>query len=66
LRAHADTLVEVETAFLDDPVFQSPRLGNLPLEIQVGRVDARPGQIAQHGLQAFDGHATGCQEVFAD
>ncbi len=66
LRAHTDALVKVETAFLDDAVFESPRLGNLALEIQIGRVDARPGQITEHGLQTFDGHATGCQEVFTD
>ncbi len=66
LRTYTNPLIKVETAFLDDAVFQGPGLGNLPLEIQVGRIDARPGEIAQHGLQAFDGHATGCQEVFTD
>ena len=66
LRANAYALVKVETAFLDDPIFQRPGLGNLPLEIQVSRIDTRPGQIAEHGLQAFDGHATGCQEVITD
>ncbi|MCY1172344.1 hypothetical protein D9M73_124770 [compost metagenome] len=66
LRAHTDTLVEVEAAFLDDAVFQRPGLGNLPLEIQVGGIDARPGQVAEHTLQAFDRYATGCQEVFTD
>lgn len=66
MRTHADTLVEVEAAFLDDPVFQRPRLGNLPLEIQVGGIDARAGEIAEHTLQALDRYAAGRQEVFTD
>jgi len=59
-------LVEVETAFLDDAVFQRPGLGNLTLEIQVGRVDARAGQLAQHRLQAVEREAAGGQQVVAD
>src|SRR5471032_1297726 len=59
LRPHADALVEVEAAFLDDAVFQRPGLGNLALEIQIGSIDARAGQIAEHTLQALDGHAAG-------
>jgi len=66
LGAHAHALVEVEAAFLDDAVFQRPRLGNLPLEIQVGSVDARPREFAQHRLQAVQGQAAGGQQVFAD
>ncbi|MNH93559.1 hypothetical protein D3C73_461630 [compost metagenome] len=66
LRTHAHTLVEVEAAFLDDAVFQRPGLGNLPLEIQVGGIDARAGQVAEHTLQAFDRYAAGRQEVFTD
>jgi len=59
LRPHADALVEVEAAFLDDAVFQRPGLGNLALKIQIGSIDARAGQIAEHTLQALDGHAAG-------
>ncbi|MNC11682.1 hypothetical protein D3C75_593850 [compost metagenome] len=66
LRTHTDTLVKVEAAFLDDAVFQRPGLGDLPLEIQVGRIDARPGQVAEHALQALDRDATGRQQVFTD
>lgn len=66
LRTHANTLVKVEAAFLDDAVFQRPGLGDLPLEIQVGSIDARPGQIAEHALQALDRDATGRQQVFTD
>ncbi|MNO62091.1 hypothetical protein D3C76_527620 [compost metagenome] len=66
LRPYADALVKIETAFLDDAVLQRPGLGNLPLEVQVGRIDAWACQLTQHRLQVFDLQATGCQQVFAD
>ncbi|MNZ22966.1 hypothetical protein D3C78_400680 [compost metagenome] len=66
LGTHAHALVKIEAAFFDDAVFQRPGFGNLPLEVQVGGIDAWPGQLAQHRLQAVEGQAARRQQVFAD
>ena len=66
LGAHADALIEVEAAFLDDAVFQGPGFRDLALEIQIGGVDARAGEFAQHARQLLDTQAAGGQQVFAD
>ncbi|MNC30326.1 hypothetical protein D3C75_786080 [compost metagenome] len=66
LRAHADALVEVEAAFLDDAVLEHPRLGHLALEIQIGGVDAGAGQLVEQHRQALQAEAAGGQQLGAD
>ncbi|MCY1419394.1 hypothetical protein D9M71_349830 [compost metagenome] len=66
LGAHADALVEVEAAFLDDAVLQHPGLGNLPLEVQVGGIYAGTGEFAEDRRQLLDAEVTGRQQVLAD
>ncbi|MNN04396.1 hypothetical protein D3C81_1171210 [compost metagenome] len=66
LGAHADALVEVEAAFLDDAVLEHPRLGHLALEVQVGGIDAGPGQLAEQRRQALQAEAAGGQQLLAD
>ena len=36
------------------------------MEVQVGSVDARPGEFAQHARQLLDGEAAGCQQLVTD
>ncbi|MCY1352550.1 hypothetical protein D9M69_388560 [compost metagenome] len=66
LRAHPDALVEVEAAVLDDAVLQHPGLRDVALEIQVGGIDARPGQLAEQCRQGLDGQVAGGQQLLAD
>lgn len=65
-RAHTNALVEVETAFLDDTVFEHPALGNLTLEIQVAGIHARPGQLTEQNRQLLKAQTTRSQQMFAD
>ena len=66
LGAHANALVEVEAAFLDDAVLQHPGLGDLALEVQIGGVDAGAGQFAEDRRQLLDGQVAGAQQMTAD
>ncbi|MNQ20466.1 hypothetical protein D3C85_335550 [compost metagenome] len=66
LGTHADALIEVETALLDDAVLQHPGLGHLALEIQIGRIDTGTGQLAQHPGQMVEGQAARAQQVLTD
>ena len=66
LGAHADTLVEMEAAFLDDAVLENPGLGHQRLEVQVGGIDARPRQLAQQARQVFDAQAARRQQTLTD
>ncbi|MCY1405033.1 hypothetical protein D9M71_202600 [compost metagenome] len=66
LRAHADTLVHVEAAFLDDAVLEHPGLGHLALEVQVRGIDARAAQLMQQRRQLLDIQPAGDQQVLAD
>ncbi len=50
-RAHADALLDRMVAFLDDAVFEHPRLAARVLEIQIGRVDGRTDQLREHAIQ---------------
>ena len=63
LRAYAHALIEVEAAFLDDAVFQHPGFRHLTMEIQIGGIDTRPRQLAQHRRQTLDRQATRAQQV---
>jgi hypothetical protein len=49
--AHADALLDVEAARLDDAFFQAPGLGTRVLEIQVGVIDVVPEQLAEDALE---------------
>ena len=66
MRTHADALIEIEAALLDDPVLQHPGLGYLALEIQISRVDARPGDLTQHRAEAIQSQVTWGEQVLAD
>ena len=66
LGAHADTLIEVEAAFLDDAVFQHPGFRDLTMEIQIGGIDTRPRQLTQHRGQTLDRQAARTQQVLTD
>ncbi|MNM94973.1 hypothetical protein D3C81_1073960 [compost metagenome] len=66
LRAHADALVHVEAAFLDDAVLEHPRLGNSTLEVQVGGIDTRAAQLLQQRRQLLDIQPAWGQQVLAD
>ena len=46
--AHADALVDVEAAGLDDALLQAPGLGARVLEIEVGVIDAVAEHLAEH------------------
>jgi hypothetical protein len=48
---HADALVDVETAGLDDAVFQAPGLGLAVLEIKVAEIDLPGHQPADHPIE---------------
>ena len=63
LRAYAHALIEVEAAFLDDAVFQHPGFRHLTMEVQIGGIDTRPRQLAQHRRQTLDRQATRAQQV---
>ncbi|MCY1414962.1 hypothetical protein D9M71_304280 [compost metagenome] len=66
LRTHADTLVHVETAFLDDAVLKHPRLGDSTLEVQVCGIDTRAAQLLQQRRQLLDIQPARGQQVLAD
>jgi len=44
---HADTLIDVVAARLDDALLQAPGLGTRVLEVEVGVVDAVAEQVAE-------------------
>ncbi|MNZ64434.1 hypothetical protein D3C78_826020 [compost metagenome] len=48
LSTYAYPLIKVETAFFDNAVFKCPGFRYLPLEVQVGGINAGPGQLTQH------------------
>jgi len=50
-RSHADTLVDIEAAFLDDAVFQSPGFEARCLEVHVRQIQAPIHELPEGGLQ---------------
>ena len=50
-RAHADALLDVEAAGLDDALLQAPALVARVLEVEVGVVDLARGERAEHALE---------------
>lgn len=65
LRANANPWSRLKLPSLTMPS-SSAQDSEICLEVQVGGVDARPGQVTQDRLKVFDGHATRRQQVFAD
>src|SRR5262249_43444535 len=49
--AHADALLDVEAARLDDALFQAPALEARVLEVEVGEIDAVRAEDAEHALE---------------
>ena len=67
LGAHADPLIDIETAVLDDTVFQHPGLTDLVLEIQVRRIHPRGRhQLPQHAGEAVGAQFGGQQQATFD
>jgi len=61
--AHADALLDGEAAGLHDALLQAPALRARVLEVQVGVVDAAPGERAEHGVQAPGGEVVRRQQA---
>ena len=62
-RPHAHALLDRVAAVLDDALLQRPRLAARMLEIQIGGVDPRPHQLAEHALEVAGGDAAGGQQL---
>src|SRR5204862_6780564 len=60
--AHADALLDVEAAGLDDPFLEAPALGARVLEIKVGVIDAARGERAEDALELARGELEGGEE----
>jgi hypothetical protein len=60
--AHADALFDVETARLDDALFEAPGLGAGVLEIQVGVIDMVAEQLAEHALELVRSQSVGLEQ----
>ena len=57
-RAHADALLDRMIAFLDDAVLEHPGLAARMLEVEIGGVDGRPDELAEHAVEVGRGEAT--------
>ena len=60
--AHADALVDVEAARLDDALVEAPRLGTRILEIEVGIIDLMRQDLAEGARQVALGQREGRQQ----
>ncbi len=64
--AHADALLQMEAALLDDAILEHPGLGNLILKVQVRRIHAGPGEFTEQAWQVIDTQAARCQQSLGD